>query len=225
MMKGSQMSEWINLEASDGHKFKAYTAVPDAPRGGIVVLQEIFGVTRHIRSIVDGFADAGYAAIAPALFDRAKRDVELDYSDIASGKEIVSAVAPQDSAKDLAASVQWALQYGKVATVGYCWGGTLAFLAASSLPVSGAVAYYGGMIAKFVDRKPKVPVMYHFGGLDAYIPETDIDAIRAALPSDELFVYADAGHGFNCDERADFSPNSAALARQRTLDFLGRTVG
>jgi carboxymethylenebutenolidase len=219
------MGEWTKLRASDGHELAAYTALPAAPKAGIVVLQEIFGVTGHIRAIADDFAADGYATIAPALFDRSRSGIELAYTDIAAGREIVTAIPPGDTMQDVAAAVDWANAFGKVATVGYCWGGTLAFLAATSLPVVGAVAYYGGMIAKLLDRVPKVPVMYHFGGLDPYITADDVAAIRAALAPEELFVYDDAGHGFNCSERADFSPHNATRARERTREFLQRVTG
>jgi carboxymethylenebutenolidase len=220
------MGEWIELTAADGHKPQAYCALPEGrPRAALVVLQEIFGVTVHVRAVADGYAQNGYAVVAPALFDRAARGTELEYSDIAGGRALVERTAPADAAKDIAAAVAWGKEFGKVGVVGFCWGGTLAYLAAAQQPIDAAVAYYGGMIAKFLERKPKVPVLYHFGGKDPYIPLADVVAVRAAVGGSDLHVYDEAGHGFNCDERADFAPQAAAVARERTLAFLRAHLG
>jgi carboxymethylenebutenolidase len=215
------MGEWIELTAKDGHRFAAYTVMPDhVPRGGLVVLQEIFGVTGHIQAVADSYAKEGYAVIAPALFDRARRDVALAYSNIPEGKALVESLDPTKTLEDVDAAVGWAKQHGKVALIGFCWGGTLAHVGAAKLEVDAAVAYYGGMVAKFLDHLPKVPMLYHFGANDMFIPATDIDAIRQAMGSQFVHVYEDVGHGFNCDERADFNAKAAALARARTLAFI-----
>ena len=222
------MSQTIKLTASDGATSDAYRADPAGrPKGAIVVLQEIFGVNPHIRRVADGFAADGYLAIAPALFDRAKPGVELGYTpdDIPIGRDLVAAVGHERTMLDVAAAVAAAAEGGKVGVVGYCWGGSLAYAAASTLPgVDAAVGYYGGNIAKSLDRKPKVPLMLHFGEHDDHIPMTDVEKIRAALPGVPVYSY-DAGHGFNCDARGSYDKPSAAEALERTLALLARHLG
>ena len=219
------MDGWTELRSADGHQFAAWTAFPEGkPKGGIVVIQEIFVVTGHIRSVAEGYAAEGYAVIAPALFDRVRAGVELEYSDIPGGRAIVEQIEPVKAKADIAAAANWARSYGKVAVIGFCWGGTLAHLVAASGVVDAAVAYYGGMIAKFLDHKPVVPAMYHFGGEDVYIPKDDVAAIAQAFGPEIVYIYDEAGHGFNCTERADYRAQAAALARTRTLDFLGAHI-
>jgi carboxymethylenebutenolidase len=218
------VGEWIRLQASDGHELDAYRAAPaSAPRGGVVIVQEIFGVNSHIRAVCDGYAAEGYAAIAPALFDRAEEKVELDYSPESTpkGRALRTQIGWDAPLLDIAAAVDASRAHGKVAAIGYCWGGSLAFLSACRLDVDCAVAYYGGQIIQFVDERPKAPVMMHFGERDPLISREDRDRITAARPEAEIHVYP-AGHGFNCTERADYDPSSAALAKERTLAFLGR---
>ncbi|KQS59371.1 carboxymethylenebutenolidase [Rhizobium sp. Leaf371] len=222
------MGQMIKLTAADGVTIGAYKAEPDgAPRGAIVLLQEIFGVNAHIRRVADRFAGDGYLVVAPALFDRVEPDVELGY-DAEAFPSAVALVQRVDHAKkplDVAAAVTAASEGGKVAVVGYCWGGSLAYDAAcSAAGVTAAVGYYGGNIAKSLDRTPKVPLILHFGEHDDHIPLRDVDAIRAALPDVPIYTY-DAGHGFNCDARASFDAPSAAKALERTLAFLSETVG
>ncbi|WP_347360170.1 dienelactone hydrolase family protein [Rhizobium sp. Leaf371] len=228
MKEGSDMGQMIKLTAADGVTIGAYKAEPDgAPRGAIVLLQEIFGVNAHIRRVADRFAGDGYLVVAPALFDRVEPDVELGY-DAEAFPSAVALVQRVDHAKkplDVAAAVTAASEGGKVAVVGYCWGGSLAYDAAcSAAGVTAAVGYYGGNIAKSLDRTPKVPLILHFGEHDDHIPLRDVDAIRAALPDVPIYTY-DAGHGFNCDARASFDAPSAAKALERTLAFLSETVG
>lgn len=222
------MSQTIKLTASDGATIDAYRADPAGkPKGGIVVLQEIFGVNPHIRRVADGFAAEGYLAIAPALFDRAKPGTELGYTpdDIPVGRDLVAAVGHERTMLDVAAAVKAAAEGGKVGVVGYCWGGSLAYAAACSIPgVAAAVGYYGGNIAKSLDSAPQVPLMLHFGEHDDHIPMSDVEAIRAALPGVPVFTY-DAGHGFNCDARGSYSKPSAAEALERTLAFFAQHVG
>lgn len=222
------MGQMIKLTAADGVTIGAYKAEPDgAPRGAIVLLQEIFGVNAHIRRVADRFAGDGYLVVAPALFDRVEPDVELGY-DAEAFPAAVALVQRVDHAKtplDVAAAVTVASEGGKVAVVGYCWGGSLAYDAAcSAAGVTAAVGYYGGNIAKSLDRTPNVPLILHFGEHDDHIPLRDVDAIRAALPDVPIYTY-DAGHGFNCDARAAFDEPSAAKALERTLAFLSETVG
>jgi carboxymethylenebutenolidase len=217
----------ITLMAGDGHSFAAYRADPPAsPRGSLVVLQEIFGVNAHIRRVCDGFAAEGYVAVAPALFDRAERGVELGYDEagFAKGRELVGAVGMDGPAHDIAATV--ASLSGKIGVVGYCWGGGLAWLAAARVPgVAASVGYYGRLIAtSLLDEIPRVPMFLHYGEHDPNIPMSDVEKVRAAHPEMAIFTY-DAGHGFNCEDRADFNPDAATLARARTLAFLHDKIG
>ena len=222
------MTGMIELVASDGFKLSAYRADPDgAPRGGLVVVQEIFGVNSHIRSVCDGYAADGYLAIAPALFDRYERDVDLGYSpdDIAKGRVLKGKAANDVALRDVAAARDTAAEVGKVGIVGYCWGGLIAWLAASRLPgFACAVPYYGGGMPDAIGETPRCPVMAHFGEWDQMIPVAAADKLKAAHPDIEVFIYA-ADHGFNCDQRASYDPISAKLARERTLEFLRENVG
>jgi len=221
------MSDYTTLMARDGHSFQAWLAGPaHAPRGGVVVLQEIFGLNSHIRAVADGFAAEGYLAIAPALFDRVRRDVQLGYTAEAvdQGRGYMRQLDPAKTALDVLAAINVVKHAGRVAAVGYCWGGTQAYLAACEQPVAAAVAYYGTAIANHLDKHPKVPVMYHFGSKDKSIPADAIEKIRAADGAGTIHVYP-ADHGFNCDQRASYDAESAQLARERTLHFLAEHVG
>jgi carboxymethylenebutenolidase len=220
------MGEMTTLMARDGHEFSAWLTAPagaarGATRGAIVIAQEIFGVNHHIRSVADGFAAAGYLAIAPGLFDRIRRGIELGYTekDTQEGRGYRLQIPKEKTLLDLAASINVVKHAGRVAVIGYCWGGTLAYLAACELPISCAVAYYGGQIKDHLAKSPRRPVLYHFGERDPYIPLSDVEKIRAADPDGEFHLYP-ADHGFNCDERASYDAASAQLARERTLAFL-----
>ena len=221
------MGEKLELTAEDGHRLQAYLARPvGPPRGGLVVCQEIFGVNHHIREVADGYAESGYLAIAPALFDRLRPGVELEYNadDVAEGRALKTATAWDQAVTDIGAAAARAAEAGKVGVVGYCWGGSLAWLAACRLPVAAAVGYYGGQIHEHREEDPGCPVMLHFGERDSMIPPEHVEAIGARHPEVEIFTYP-AGHGFNCRPRADFEPESAALAFERTLAFLRRHLG
>jgi carboxymethylenebutenolidase len=214
----------MQLTASDGHKFEAYVPQsPSPPPAAVVVIQEIFGVNGHIRGVADDYASQGYWTIAPALFDRVQPDLELGYGpeDRKRGMQVASQVGLEMALKDVQASIEYARhQLGKkVGVLGFCWGGTVAWLAATRLQPDAVVAYYGGQIARHSAEKPSCPVELHFGKLDAHIPMSEIDEIRRHHPGVPIFLY-DAGHGFNCDQRESYEPASAALARQRTLQFL-----
>jgi carboxymethylenebutenolidase len=220
------MGEFTTIMARDGHEFQAYLAAPTGrPRGALVVLQEIFGVNSHIRGVTDSFAKEGYTAIAPSLFDRIRRGIQLGYSppERDEGMGYVQQLKAEDTFKDLAAALAVVKHSGRVGTVGYCWGGTLSYLAACDLPVACAVVYYG-KVANHLDKKPKRPVMYHFGTQDQSIPLSDVEKTKAAHPEGTFYLYEGAGHGFNCDQRPSYNPEAAALARQRTLEFLARYV-
>jgi carboxymethylenebutenolidase len=218
------MSQTETLMARDGHEFSAYIARPQGkPKGAVVVLQEIFGVNHHIRSVTDRYAAAGWLAIAPALFDRVGRGLELGYSE-AEIQTARGTMMQIDSAKallDVAAAAAVVRHAGKVGVVGFCWGGRLAWLAACEQPINAAVCYYGARIGQNLERTPRCPTMLHFGERDDHIPMSEVEQIRAAYPQGVIHVYA-AGHGFSCDERASFDAASAALAWQRTQDFLGK---
>ena len=223
------MGKTLTLTASDGHKLSAYRADPAGkPRAGLVVIQEIFGVNSHIREVCDGFAKAGYAAVAPALFDRTKPGVELGYTapDIEAGRSLRGKISWPDALKDVAAAIAAVKDAGKVGIVGYCWGGSVSWRAATQLSgLSAAVGYYGGQIAEFKDEKAKVPVLLHFGETDASIPLTDVEKIKAAQPGVPVHVYAGAGHGFSCDHRGSFNKASHELALERTLAFFAKHLG
>ncbi|WP_395015975.1 dienelactone hydrolase family protein [Dongia sp.] len=222
------MGQTIGLKASDGFLLGGYRADPAGkPKGGLVVIQEIFGVNHHIRNVCDRFAALGYAAMAPAMFDRAKADVELDAYDKAAmdeGVKLRAAIKLEDSLKDLQAAIDAAKTSGKVGVVGYCWGGSLAFLAAARLSgLACTVGYYGGMIAAHKDEKPKVPTILHFGEQDQGIPMSDVEKVKAARPDVKVYTWP-AGHGFSCDERASFEPQSHEQALKVTLAFFQQNL-
>lgn len=223
------MGKSTQLKMTDGFVLGAYQAEPAGKcKGALVILQEVFGVNPHIRSVVDGYAAEGYFAVAPQIFDRIERNIEMGYepADIARGVEL--AFQKLDMAKtlsDIQESINYAADKGKVATIGYCFGGLLTWLSACQLTgLSAAVAYYGGGIATQKDLRPGCPVMMHFGERDEYIPMSDVEAIRAAQPGVQIHVYP-ADHGFNCDHRGSYDQKSALSARERTLGFLRQHLG
>jgi carboxymethylenebutenolidase len=222
------LGKHIDLTASDGFKLGAYRAEPQGkPKGGLVVIQEIFGVNSHIRNVCDRFAAAGYVALAPAVFDRIERNFECGYSpdEVAHARTFIPKIDWDAMLRDIAASIAAVKSAGKVGIVGYCMGGSAAFLAAGKLDgLSAAVGMYGGMIAKNADLKPKVPTQLHFGDQDQSIPMSDVDIVKAKRPDCEIHVYH-AGHGFACDERASFSAENAKIANERTLAWFGKYVG
>lgn len=220
------ISRWIKLKAADGAEIRAYEALPDGKaRAGLVVVQEIFGVNNHIRRVADSYAADGYHVIAPAIFDRAQPgfDVGYDTDGRAQGIALMQKVPAADSMLDIAACVDLLKDEGKVGVIGYCLGGTYAWLSASQLPVDVAVIYYGGGVGRNADRKPSCPVQGHFGLLDSHIPQSDVDKVRV-YPNVEIFTY-EADHGFNCDERSSYEPHSAGIARERSLGFLRANLG
>ena len=222
------MGHRLTLTAGDGHTLGAYRADASGPaRGGIVVLQEIFGVNTHIREVCDGFAADGFTCIAPALYDRSThKDCDLGYTadTMAIGRALREEFSWDDSVKDVAAAVAVLAGEGlKVGTVGYCWGGTISFLAGTRLDVNAAVVYYGGQITPYKDEKARCPMLMHFGEHDAGIPLSDVEQIRAAQPNATVHIY-DAGHGFNCDRRGSYDEASAKLARERTVEFFNTNL-
>ena len=215
------MGDQISIKMQDGFELSAYRSMPSAQsKGVVVVIQEIFGVNAHIREVADGYAAQGYSAIAPALFDRIERDIELGYAEADMGKGIELAFQGLEMAQtmqDLQSVVDYGAAQGAVGVVGFCFGGLLTYLSACQLKgVVAASSYYGGGIAGVLDHQPKCPLIMHFGELDAHIPMTDVDRIKEANPRIPVHVY-DADHGFNCDHRASYSEQAAELALQRTL--------
>ncbi|WP_423457875.1 dienelactone hydrolase family protein [Ottowia sp. VDI28] len=228
------MGQFIDLKAADGTTFPAYVAEPAGkPKGGIVVVQEIFGVNTHIREVADGYAADGYLAVAPATFHRVQQNVELGYAEADMGagfklKQAVEALPAPGVLQDLQAAVDYAASKsgGKVGMVGYCWGGLLTWRAASALTgLSAAVPYYGGGMTtpEEAARQPKVPVLAHFGEQDQWIPLDSIEALKKAHPEIEVHVYP-AHHGFNCNHRGAYDEASAKLARERTLAFFDKNL-
>ena len=229
------MGQHRQLRAADGFAFDVYEALPDGePKAAVVVIQEIFGVNAHIREVADGFARDGYAALAPAVFDRVERGVELGYDadGMGRGRDLAfNGLVQEDTLRDLQATVEEAGKYGSVGVVGYCYGGLMTWLSACELDgIACASAYYGGGIAGTLERapgearSPKCAMAMHFGALDAHIPLSDVDAIKAALPEVPVHVY-DADHGFNCDHRGSYHAESAALARERTIALFAAHLG
>lgn len=214
----------IELTAADGHNLAAYKAVPDGqPKGGVVILQEIFGMTEQMKRCANRYAEAGYISILPALFDRAERDLVVEYTDFQTGGKISASIDEHDLLADIEAARKAVSGVGRTGVIGFCFGGTNAYLAACNLEFDCAIAYYGGGIGQLVTRmQPRVPVMYHFGGEDNYIPASTIDKIREVDPGGIVHVYEGAGHGFSCDDRHGFHAEAAGLAEQRSLDFLAQ---
>ncbi len=222
------MGKMFELTAADGVVVSAYRADPaGSPRGALVVAQEIFGINSHIRSVCDRFAADGYLAIAPALFDRYQRGFEVGYSpeDIAKGRDLKGKAGIDAALKDVAAARDVAAAAGKVGVVGYCWGGYVAWMAASRVAgFACAVPYYGGGMLEAAGEHPKCPVIAHFGERDSGIPVDGVRKLAAAHPEMQVYIY-DADHGFNCDQRGSYNAPAAKLARERTLSFLQQHVG
>ena len=213
------MGQWIDLHTAHGD-IAAWRAEPAGkPRGAIVVIQEIFGVNPHIRGVAEDFASEGYVALAPAFFDVLERGVELGYDNegMAKGRDLITRLGLEKAA-DIVADAAGSLSgIGPIGTVGYCWGGTVALLAALRLGLPSA-SYYGSRDVPFLGEKPKAPLIFHFGELDKSIPPEMVQRHRDALPQMPVHTYP-ADHGFNCDARASYDPASAKLARERTLAF------
>jgi len=222
------MGKMIELTAADGHKLGAYRADPaGSPRGAIVVIQEIFGVNSHIRSVTDGYAADGYLALAPAMYDRVQRGYETGYTppEIEAGRAIMQKLDWKQTLIDVSAAIEAVKSAGKVGIVGYCWGGAVTWVAAGRLPgLACAAPYYGGAIPNFISEQPKCPVMFHFGEQDQSIPLEQAKKVVAAHPEATTYFYP-AGHGFNCDQRGSYNAESAKLARERTLEFFRKHVG
>lgn len=220
------MGHDIKLTASDGFQLGGYRAGPIGPaKGALVVIQEIFGVNHHIRNVCDRYASEGYVAVAPSIFDRTEPNFQSGYSpdEVAVARKFVANPNWNAMLLDVQAAIDSVKDVGPVGIVGFCLGGSVAFVAATKLSgLRAAVGYYGGAIVRFADDKPKVPTLLHFGEKDTGIPQSDVEAIRAKRPDVEIHVYPGAQHGFSCDERASYDKASADLAGQRTLAFFAK---
>lgn len=220
------MGEHLQINSNSMHCIGAYRAMPSGkPKGGIVVVQEIFGVNAHIRSVVDRFAAHGYVAIAPAVFDHLETGVELGYDSdgIAKGRALISELGADRATEDVASAAETICSAGRIGVVGYCWGGSIALLSAIRLGLP-AVSYYGARNVNYLDQAVGAPLQFHFGERDTSIPHVAIERHRQALPDAEIHVYP-AAHGFNCELRDDYDAASAALALQRTLAFFDLHLG
>ncbi len=218
------MGHLITLESTT--TIGAYLAEPAGhSKGGVVVIQEIFGVNSHIRDVADRVAAAGYTAIAPAVFDSAEPGVEMGYDQegMTRGIALMNQVGFDRPLQDIAAAAKRIAAAGRIATVGFCWGGTLAYASAIRLGLPG-VSYYGGGNTHFVNEKARAPLIFHYGELDDHISAEDRAKVHAANPDAPLYVYP-AGHGFNCDQRGSFDADSARLAWERTLGFFASQLG
>jgi carboxymethylenebutenolidase len=222
------MGQTITLKAKDGFSFSAYRADPEGkPRGAMVVIQEIFGVNHHIKSVADRYAALGYVAIAPYVFDRAEKNFDAGYDQpsMERGRGARGKISTEALLMDTQAAIDTVKSAGKVGIVGYCMGGSVAFLSACRLDgLACAVGYYGGQIAQTPEEKPRVPTMLHFGDQDQSIPLTDVEKIRKGQPGMPIFVYK-AGHGFHCDERASFNAEAAQVAACRSQEFFQKNIG
>ena len=220
------MGHDIKLTASDGFQLGGYRADPSgAAKGALVVIQEIFGVNHHIRNVCDRYAREGYVAVAPSIFDRIEPNFQSGYSpdEVAVARKFVANPDWEAMLRDTQAAIESVKDVGPVGIVGFCLGGSVAYVAATkSSGLRAAVGYYGGAIARFADDKPKVPTLLHFGEKDTGIPLSDVEAIRAKRPDVEIHIYPGAQHGFSCDERASYDKASADLAGQRTLAFFAK---
>lgn len=222
------MGKTTQIKAADGHALEAYVAEPSGkPRGLVVVVQEIFGVNSHIRSVADGYAADGYLAIAPAMFDRVQKGYDTGYTppEIAAGVEIMKKTDWDKAMLDVQAAMEHGKAAGKAGIVGYCWGGAVAWVASARVPgLAAAVCYYGGAIPNFADEKPRCPVMLHFGEADQSIPVDKARDVAAKHP-EAITHYYPAGHGFNCDQRGSYHEPSAKQARERSLEFFRKHLG
>ncbi len=229
------MSQWVNVKAADGHELSAYVAKPEGdPIGSLVVVQEIFGVNSHIRSVADGYAKDGFLVIAPALFDRFEKGVELKYEgeDMQRAYGFYQQLKPETTLLDVAAAFDYVKGDLNCGVIGYCYGGFAAWISATRGKENGfrpacAVGYYAGGIGSVATEEPTCPVMLHFGGKDTHIGPEQIEAVKSAHADHgdvTIYLYEDAEHGFNCDMRSSYNPEAAKLARERSLEFLKANI-
>ena len=220
------MGQDIKLTASDNFQLGGYRADPaGAPKGAVVVIQEIFGVNHHIRSVCDRLASEGYVAIAPSIFDRIEPGFTSGYSadEVTNARKFVANPDWTAMLRDTQAAIDAVKSIGPVGIIGFCLGGSVAYAAATKLPgLSAAIGYYGGAVVRFADDKPEVPTQLHFGEKDAGIPLTDVETIKAKRPDVEVHIYPGAQHGFHCDERGSYDKASADIAWPRSMAFFAK---
>ncbi len=213
-------SKLIQIMAQDGFEFDLISQTPKVPKpAAVIILQEIFGLTDHIHSLVSQFADAGYHTFAPALFDRVKKGTILPYDQIETGREIMLKSSREHMLLDIAATCHMAREYGKVAVIGYCWGGLVAYQAAGHMTMDCMVSFYGGRISQQLHPTPRCPSQFHFGDADSMIPLPEVEKIKTTNPGQEFYIYP-AGHAFNCNDRPSYNAAAANLSHDRTLSFL-----
>jgi carboxymethylenebutenolidase len=217
-------TEFVSLTTEDGHKLQAYVARPEGtPKGGIVVIQEIFGLTDHIRNMTEKFAAQGYLAVAPAMFDRIKPGTVLDYTDFDTARESMSKLDQDLSISDIRAAAEYARSAGKVGVIGFCWGGAMADLAACNGLVDAGVSYYGRMTVEWLDKQPTCPMLYHYGDRDQLIPAKVIETIQRARKA-KVNIWGTADHGFCCEDRPSYHKASATQSMEITLKFMAENL-
>lgn len=223
------MSEWVQLKASDGQELSGYLARPQGePIGALVVVQEIFGVNPSIQSVADSYAQDGFIALAPALFDRFEKNVQLGYGDedMKRAFGLMHQLNPDTALLDVAAAYQYLESEGKgIGILGFCYGGFMSWLSATrgenvKMQPSCCVGYYAGGIGKVAQEEPACPVLLHFGADDSHIGSDQVDAVRAAHPEVDIYLYPGAGHAFANEARPSYVAEAAKLARERSLTFL-----
>jgi carboxymethylenebutenolidase len=217
----------LQLRAADGTTLSAYLVKPEGtPRGAVVVIQEIFGVNSHIRRVAEQYAAEGYLAIAPAMFDRLQKGVDLGYDSagMQAGIDLMMKATNEGALADVNAAINAVAHAGRVGMVGYCWGGRVTYLSGCHANIAAGVAYYGGGITQLLPETPRCPMMFHFGEHDSHIALADVEKVRQAFPQGTYHLYP-AGHGFNCTDRVDFDPASARLAFERSIEFFRRHIG
>jgi carboxymethylenebutenolidase len=219
------MGKMIKLKAKDGFELGAYRADPaGTPKGGLVVIQEIFGVNHHVKNLADQYAKEGFVCVAPALFDRAERDVDLGYDEDArkKGFGLRQKIDWPVILQDVQAAHDALKGTGKIGIIGYCFGGSVVWKACVDLSFDVGVSFYGGQVPEFKDLKAKCPVQFHFGELDQGIPLDKVELFKAAHPEAPVYIYKGAGHGFTCDERGSFHDEAAKVSKGRAIEFLNQ---
>ena len=212
-------TEFISLTTEDGHKLQAYVARPEGtPKGGIVVIQEIFGLTDHIRNMTEKFAAEGYLAVAPAMFDRVEPGIVLDYTDFDAARATMGKLDQDQSIFDIRAAAEYARSAGKVGVIGFCWGGAMADLAACNGLVDAGVSYYGRMTVEWLDKQPTCPMLYHYGDRDQLIPAQIIEKIQRSRKGN-VNIWGTADHGFCCEDRPSYNKAAAKQSMEITQKF------
>ena len=217
------MGEMIELTASDGHKLAAYKATPAGPvKGGFVIIQEVFGLNDNLNRVAERYAGHGYVSIVPAMFDRIEPGIQIPYSEIPRAIETMGKLDNEQVLFDVEAARQEVSDAGKTVIVGYCWGGTVSFKASCKLNFNMALSYYGAGINDLVaSMTPKIPIMYHYGEKDTFIPMSTVDEVKKGHPDGIYHIY-NAGHGFACDSRDSYDAEATKVSEERNLEFLAQ---